>query len=109
MSGENHRGARGGRGGDTWRTLVAILGYSMILLGIACLALLMPLLLSFFIPGMQIVLLTLLITGPLAIGIGFGIVAKVERRTVFRHGRCRGCGYDLRGGHKKCPECGKGV
>ncbi len=28
------------------------------------------------------------------------------RRGRTRHGRCRRCGYDIRGGGSRCPECG---
>ncbi len=41
---------------------------------------------------------------PLSIGLvqGGGLV----RRSRARHGVCARCGYDLRGGGARCPECG---
>lgn len=32
-----------------------------------------------------------------------------RRRTRLRTGHCVRCGYDLRGGHSRCPECGQAV
>jgi hypothetical protein len=29
------------------------------------------------------------------------------RADRFRRGLCLDCGYDLRGGHERCPECGR--
>ncbi|MHC4217848.1 MAG: hypothetical protein ACYSU7_05260 [Planctomycetota bacterium] len=41
---------------------------------------------------------------PMAIGCVHG--GGVLRRNRVRHGRCHRCGYDMRGGGKRCPECG---
>jgi predicted amidophosphoribosyltransferase len=37
----------------------------------------------------------------------FYVWARSRRRT--RRGLCAGCGYDLRGGGQRCPECGRPI
>lgn len=35
-----------------------------------------------------------------------GVMEWLRRPRQQTGGRCRECGYDLRGGHERCPECG---
>jgi hypothetical protein len=48
----------------------------------------------------------LLPTGAAAAG---AVVAARRRTGRARAGACARCGYDLRGGHDRCPECGTAV
>jgi hypothetical protein len=47
-----------------------------------------------------------LITVGLGISIAPLVAGKVRGRFRFTGVRCTHCGYDLRGGHERCPECG---
>lgn len=55
---------------------------------------------TFVTPWWFIVLLTGLPAGYLAITLRYAL------RRKFSATQCRTCGYDLRAGHEKCPECG---
>jgi hypothetical protein len=50
---------------------------------------------------------TLALVAPGAMGLAVLRTAQAVRRQA--KGRCVGCGYDLRGGHLQCPECGRDV
>jgi hypothetical protein len=39
----------------------------------------------------------------------FSVMRRMRRWRWKRTGRCAACGYDLRGGGERCPECGQEV
>lgn len=46
------------------------------------------------------------LAGMLAAPGGRRIARSIRARRRLRKGHCGNCGYDLRGGHERCPECG---
>ena len=42
----------------------------------------------------------------LAMSVVLLVAARRGRRVADGSPRCRACGYDLRGGHARCPDCG---
>ncbi|MHC4081174.1 MAG: hypothetical protein ACYS15_04700 [Planctomycetota bacterium] len=62
---------------------------------------------SVYTPLMVTLFLLPLLLVPAAIGFVHG--GGFLRREPVRHGVCRRCGYDMRGGGSHCPECGSAL
>jgi len=82
-------------------------GYSMLFLGVALLALVFPLLiLTLFAPPLALIAVVLMYGGLAIMLAGIVLVAVFSSRRLYGKGYCPYCGYDMRSGHDRCPECG---
>ena len=85
---------------------MAVLGYMLIAAGLVAVLAGQCAFLIFVYHGSVGAILILLYGGIGIIASGFACVAISDRKKLPRDGTCHTCGYDLRGGHDHCPECG---